>query len=144
MKRFMVKTLLTAAIMGSSAIPLAAQATPASGEIEQTLRQEKAKFDKKKQRVKTTIRKAERWTDRRMDEAEAVYNAVNSKAETLQQKALPYGDKIKAAATPDNVPGLGAVKWTTQNTSLPALLFMLLFGGVVMIIGSSYTRTYEA
>ena len=144
MKHTIVKTIVIIAMMGGSAMPAFAASSASDTSIETTLLTEKAKFDKKRHKVKTSVRKTQSWTRKQVGNAQDSYHAVNNKVENFQDKVLPYGAKIKAAASPSKIPGFKKLRWTTENMSIPAILFIMLFGGVIALLGSSFTRTYES
>jgi len=62
---------------------------------------------------------------------------VGAKVQDIQHKTRPIGQKIDAAVSIDSVPGAKAAIWAERHMSLPALLLMLVFGGIVAIMGMS-------
>jgi len=55
---------------------------------------------------------------------------IDGKIVDIQHKTRPIGHKIEAKFSPDNIPGANAALWGERNMSLPAMLLILVFGGI--------------
>lgn len=62
---------------------------------------------------------------------------VPGKVRDAQHKTRPIGQKIQSSVTIDTIPGASAVTWVERYMSLPALLLILVFGGVFALLGVS-------
>ena len=62
---------------------------------------------------------------------------VDGKVTDLQHKTRPVGQKISATVGPKITPSMRAVKEGERRMSLPAILLMLVFGGVFALMGIS-------
>ncbi len=62
---------------------------------------------------------------------------VDSKVTDLQHKTKPIGQKISATMAPKVTPSMRAVKEGERRMSLPAILLILVFGGVFVFMGMS-------
>ena len=60
-----------------------------------------------------------------------------SKVKNVQDKTRPIGYKIQNSVSGKTVPGANAVNWGERNMSLPAMLLVLVFGGVFLLMGMS-------
>ena len=62
---------------------------------------------------------------------------VPSKVKTVQDKTRPIGDKIQNSMSGKTIPGADAALWGEKHMSLPAILLMLVFGGIFALMGLS-------
>ena len=60
-----------------------------------------------------------------------------SKVKNVQDKTRPIGYKIQNSVSGKTVPGAKAVNWGERHMSLPAMLLVLVFGGVFLLMGMS-------
>ena len=60
-----------------------------------------------------------------------------SKVKTVQDKTRPIGDKIQNSMSGKTIPGADAALWGEKHMSLPAILLMLVFGGIFALMGLS-------
>ena len=60
-----------------------------------------------------------------------------SKVKTVQDKTRPIGDKIQNSMSGKTIPGADAAIWGEKHMSLPAILLMLVFGGIFALMGLS-------
>lgn len=60
-----------------------------------------------------------------------------SKVKTVQDKTRPIGDKIQNSMSGKTIPGADAALWSEKHMSLPAILLMLVFGGIFALMGLS-------
>ena len=60
-----------------------------------------------------------------------------SKVKTVQDKTRPIGDKIQNSMSGKTIPGAHAALWGEKHMSLPAILLMLVFGGIFALMGLS-------
>ena len=59
------------------------------------------------------------------------------KVRDIQHKTRPIGQKIQSSVAINTVPGASAVTWADRSMSLPALLLILVFGGIFAFMGIS-------
>lgn len=62
---------------------------------------------------------------------------VDGKVSDLQYNTRPIGQKISATIGPKITPSMKAVEEGERRMSLPAILLMLVFGGVFFLMGAS-------
>ncbi len=62
---------------------------------------------------------------------------LESKVKTVQDKSRPAGNKLRSKLGQHSVPGQKAAIWGERNMSLPAILLILVFGGVFMLMKTS-------
>ena len=60
-----------------------------------------------------------------------------SKVKNVQDKTRPIGQKIQNSVSGKTVPGVNAALWGERHMSLPAMLLVLIFGGVFLLMGMS-------
>ena len=60
-----------------------------------------------------------------------------SKVKNVQDKTRPIGQKIQNSVSGKTVPGANAALWGERHMSLPAMLLVLIFGGVFLLMGMS-------
>jgi len=60
-----------------------------------------------------------------------------SKVKNVQDKTRPIGKKIQSSMSGKTIPGADAAIWGERHMSLPAILLILVFGGVFALIGLS-------
>ena len=60
-----------------------------------------------------------------------------SKVKNAQDKTRPIGQKIQNSVSGKTVPGVNAALWGERHMSLPAMLLVLIFGGVFLLMGMS-------
>jgi len=60
-----------------------------------------------------------------------------SKVKNVQDKTRPIGQKIQSSMSGKTIPGADAAIWGERHMSLPAILLILVFGGVFALIGLS-------
>ena len=60
---------------------------------------------------------------------------ASGKLKNVQYKTRPLGQKIQSSIKIDTVPGANAVTWAERYMSLPAILLILIFGGVFAFMG---------
>ena len=60
-----------------------------------------------------------------------------AKVKTVQDKTRPIGDKIQNSMSGKTIPGADAALWGEKHMSLPAILLMLVFGGIFALMGLS-------
>ena len=60
-----------------------------------------------------------------------------SKVKNVQDKTRPIGQKIQNSMSGKTVPGSNAALWGERHMSLPAMLLVLIFGGIFLLMGMS-------
>ena len=65
-----------------------------------------------------------------------------SKVKTVQDKTRPIGDKIQNSMSGKTIPGADAALWGEKHMSLPAILLMLVFGGIFALMGLSGASSF--
>ena len=60
-----------------------------------------------------------------------------SKVKNVQDKTRPIGQKIQNSVSGKTIPGANAAIWGERHMSLPAMLLVLVFGGVFLLMGMS-------
>ena len=60
-----------------------------------------------------------------------------SKVKNVQDKTRPIGQKIQNSVSGKTIPGANAAIWGERHMSLPAMLLVLIFGGVFLLMGMS-------
>ena len=60
-----------------------------------------------------------------------------SKVKNVQDKTRPIGQKIQNSVSGKTIPGANAAIWGERHMSLPAMLLVLIFGGIFLLMGMS-------
>ena len=60
-----------------------------------------------------------------------------SKVKNVQDKTRPIGQKIQNSVSGKTIPGANAALWGERHMSLPAMLLVLIFGGIFLLMGMS-------
>jgi len=66
-----------------------------------------------------------------------VANAVGEKTDVVRKAWQRFDNKLRSKLGQHSVPGQKAAIWGERNMSLPAILLILVFGGVFMLMKTS-------
>jgi len=99
----------------------------------------RGRYDVKKA-AKPTANKftqAKQWATQTSSHIQVWWNELDLKTsvKTLQVKTRPIGQNIKAMFSSETNPAVKTVSWGDRHMSIPAILLMLVFGGVFLLMG---------
>jgi len=134
-KKLTTNSCVTAVFLSTCLMPAMAQANIKATTSDNV----KTMADKTLETSQMAIDVTKEWAGETKEGADALLKrlAIGEKIDNLQDKTLPVGHKIKAVANPKNIPGVDAAVWADKNTSFPAMLFLMVATGVLLVMAKA-------